>query len=144
MKRFVIRLVLEFIVIVTTTIVATQLVKSGYLALGVSILSVYAMFNLCRLAISKIDTQYRDDINKTQQELLKGRLDTVTAQMRRLELALVEASVETLWVSNIIEDNEDDKEEAVYVIETPSHGCFVITAPSSRERNTAETVVEEG
>lgn len=135
MKHFVIRLVLEFIVIATTTIVATQLVKSGYLALGVSILSVYAMFNLCRLAISKIDTQYRDDINKTQQELLKGRLDTVTAQMRRLELALVEASVETLWVSKVTEDG-------VYVIETPDHGCFVIIG--EEETDDAPEAVEEG
>ena len=135
MKRFVIRLVLEFIVIATTTIVATQLVKSGYLALGVSILSVYAMFNLCRLAISKIYTQYRDDINKTQQELLKGCLDTVTAQMRRLELALVEASVETLWVSKVTEDG-------VYVIETPDHGCFVIIG--EEETDDAPEAVEEG
>ena len=42
MKRFIARLSIEFIVIATTTIVATQLVKSGYLALGVSILSIYA------------------------------------------------------------------------------------------------------
>ena len=133
MKRFVIRLVLEFIVIATTTIVATQLVKSGYLALGVSILSVYAMFNLCRLAISKIDIQYRDDIDKTQQELLKGRLDTVTAQMRRLELALVEAASEALWVSSVTEDDE-----TVYVIETPNHGCFVIMTPADDATKTED------
>ncbi len=133
MKRFVIRLVLEFIVIATTTIVATQLVKSGYLALGVSILSVYAMFNLCRLAISKIDTQYRDGINKTQQELLKGRLTTVTAQMRRLELALVEAASEALWVSSVTEDDE-----TVYVIETPNHGCFVIMTPADDATKTED------
>ena len=133
MKRFVIRLVLEFIVIATTTIVATQLVKSGYLALGVSILSVYAMFNLCRLAISKIDTQYRDGINKTQQELLKGRLTTVTAQMRRLELALVEAASEALWVSSVTEDDE-----TVYVIETPNYGCFVIMTPADDATKTED------
>ncbi len=119
MKRFIARLSLEFVAILAVAIAAALLVKSGYLALGVSILSVYAMFNLCRLAISKIDIQYRDDIDKTQQELLKGRLDTVTAQMRRLELALVEASAETLWISKVTEDG-------VYIVETPDHGCFVI------------------
>ena len=135
MKRFIARLSLEFVAILAVAIAAALLVKSGYLALGVSILSVYAMFNLCRLAISKIDTQYRDDINKTQQELLKGRLDTVTAQMRRLELALVEASVETLWVSKVTEDG-------VYVIETPDHGCFVIIG--EEETDDAPEAVEEG
>ena len=119
MKRFIARLSLEFVAILAVAIAAALLVKSGYLALGVSILSVYAMFNLCRLAISKIDIQYRDDIDKTQQELLKGRLDTVTARMRRLELALVEASAETLWISKVTEDG-------VYIVETPDHGCFVI------------------
>ena len=135
MKRFIARLSLEFVAILAVAIAAALLVKSGYLALGVSILSVYAMFNLCRLAISKIDIQYRDDIDKTQQELLKGRLDTVTAQMRRLELALVEASAETLWISKVTEDG-------VYIVETPDHGCFVIIG--EEETDDAPEAVEEG
>jgi hypothetical protein len=139
MKSFLVHIV-EFLALFAAGIAASQLIKGGHPALGVSILVIYAGIMLMRLWFSRVDLSY----SQTQKELLEGRLTTVTAQMRRLELALVEASVETLWVSNIIEDNEDDKEEAVYVIETPSHGCFVITAPSSRERNTTETVVEEG
>lgn len=143
MKRFIARLSLEFVAILAVAIAAALLVKSGYLALGVSILSVYAMFNLCRLAISKIDTQYGDDINKTQQELLKGRLDTVTAQMRRLELALVEASVETLWVSDV--ETRDDK--VVYKIDAPGHGRIVIYLPATEEdakTDDAPAASEEG
>ena len=136
MKSFLVHIV-EFLALFAAGIAASQLIKGGHPALGVSILVIYAGIMLMRLWFSRVDLSY----SQTQKELLEGRLTTVTAQMRRLELALVEASVETLWVSNII---EDDKEEAVYVIETPSHGCFVITAPSSRERNTTETVVEEG
>ena len=139
MKSFLVHIV-EFLALFAAGIAASQLIKGGHPALGVSILVIYAGIMLMRLWFSRVDLSY----SQTQKELLEGRLTTVTAQMRRLELALVEASVETLWVSNIIEDNEDDKEEAVYVIETPSHGCFVIMAPSSRERNTTETVVEEG
>ena len=139
MKSFLVHIV-EFLALFAAGSAASQLIKGGHPALGVSILVIYAGIMLMRLWFSRVDLSY----SQTQKELLEGRLTTVTAQMRRLELALVEASVETLWVSNIIEDNEDDKEEAVYVIETPSHGCFVITAPSSRERNTTETVVEEG
>ena len=139
MKSFLVHIV-EFLALFAAGIAASQLIKGGHPALGVSILVIYAGIMSMRLWFSRVDLSY----SQTQKELLEGRLTTVTAQMRRLELALVEASVETLWVSNIIEDNEDDKEEAVYVIETPSHGCFVITAPSSRERNTTETVVEEG
>ena len=55
MKRFIARLSIEFITIVAVTIAATQLVKSGYLALGVSILSTYAMFSLYRIGVEKIN-----------------------------------------------------------------------------------------
>lgn len=139
MKNFFIHIV-EFLALFAVGIAASQLIKGGHSALGVSILVIYAGIMLMRLWFSRVDLSFSQDINK----VLEERLDNAKAQMRRLELALIEASVETLWVSNIIEDNEDDEEEAVYVIETPSHGCFVITAPSSRERNTTETVVEEG
>lgn len=143
MKSFFVHIV-EFLALMIAGISAIQFVKNGYSAFGLGVLVIYGGIMLMRLWLLRVDLSYSQNINKAQKELLEGRLTTVTAQMRRLELALVEASVETLWVSNIIEDNEDDKEEAVYVIETPSHGCFVITAPSSRERNTTETVVEEG
>jgi len=115
MKHFVIRLVLEFIVIATTTIVATQLVKNGYSAFGLGALVIYAGIMLMRLWFSRVDLSFSQDINK----VLEERLDNTKAQMRRLELALVEASVETLWVSKVTEDG-------VYIVETPDHGCFVI------------------
>lgn len=64
MKRFIARLSIEFIIIATTTIVATQLVKSGYLALGVSILSIYAMFSLYRIGVEKINAQHQGGADK--------------------------------------------------------------------------------
>lgn len=121
MKSFFVHIV-EFLALFAAGIAASQLIKGGHPALGVSILVIYAGIMLMRLWFSRVDLS----INKTQKELLEGRLTTVTAQMRRLELALVEASVETLWVSSVTEDDD----ETVYVIETPNHGCFVIMTPA--------------
>ena len=121
MKSFFVHIV-EFLALFAAGIAASQLIKGGHPALGVSILVIYAGIMLMRLWFSRVDLS----INKTQKELLEGRLTTVTAQMRRLELALVEASVETLWVSSATEDDD----ETVYVIETPNHGCFVIMTPA--------------
>ncbi|MBB1558687.1 hypothetical protein HG438_000005 [Candidatus Saccharibacteria bacterium] len=121
MKSFFVHIV-EFLALFAAGIAASQLIKGGHPALWVSILVIYAGIMLMRLWFSRVDLS----INKTQKELLEGRLTTVTAQMRRLELALVEASVETLWVSSVTEDDD----ETVYVIETPNHGCFVIMTPA--------------
>lgn len=130
MKSFFVHIV-EFLALFAAGIAASQLIKGGHPALGVSILVIYAGIMLMRLWFSRVDLS----INRTQKELLEGRLTTVTAQMRRLELALVEASVETLWVSKVTEDG-------VYVIETPNHGCFVIIG--EEETDDAPEAVEEG
>lgn len=114
MKSFFIHIV-EFLALFAAGIAASQLIKGGHPALGVSILVIYAGIMLMRLWFSRVDLSFSQDINK----VLEDRLDNTKAQMRRLELALVEASVETLWVSKVTEDG-------VYVIETPDHGCFVI------------------
>ena len=114
MKSFFIHIV-EFLALFAAGIAASQLIKGGHPALGVSILVIYAGIMLMRLWFSRVDLSFSQDINK----VLEDRLDNTKAQMRRLELALVEASVETLWVSTVTEDG-------VYVIETPDHGCFVI------------------
>lgn len=114
MKNFFIHIV-EFLALFAAGIAASQLIKGGHPALGVSILVIYAGIMLMRLWFSRVDLSFSQDINK----VLEERLDNTKAQMRRLELALVEASVETLWVSKVTEDG-------VYVIETPDHGCFVI------------------
>ena len=134
MKSFLVHIV-EFLALFAAGIAASQLIKGGHPALGVSILVIYAGIMLMRLWFSRVDLSYSQNINKTQKELLEGRLTTVTAQMRRLELALVEASVETLWVSKVTEDG-------VYVIETPNHGCFVIIG--EEETDDAPEAVEEG
>ena len=115
MKRFIARLSIEFIVIATTTIVATQLVKSGYLALGVSILSIYAMFSLYRIGVEKINAQRDRNIKE--------------AQMRRLEAALVDAASEALWVSDI--EIRDSK--VVYKIDAPGRGRIVIYLPIEKD-----------
>lgn len=115
MKRFIARLSVEFIVIATTTIVATQLVKSGYLALGVSILSIYAMFSLYRIGVEKINAQRDRNIKE--------------AQMRRLEAALVDAASEALWVSDI--EIRDSK--VVYKIDAPGRGRIVIYLPIEKD-----------
>ena len=114
MKSFFIHIV-EFLALFAAGIAASQLIKGGHPALGVSILVIYAGIMLMRLWFSRVDLSFSQDINK----VLEDRLDNTKAQMRRLELALVEASVETLWVSDVTRDG-------VYTIETPNRGCFVI------------------
>ena len=62
MKRFVVRVALEFVAIATAAIVAAQLVKSGHPILGLWTLSLYGVFNLWRLGISKIDAEYNNSV----------------------------------------------------------------------------------
>lgn len=129
MKRFIARLSVEFIVIATTTIVATQLVKSGYLALGVSILSIYAMFSLYRIGVEKINAQRDRNIKEAQINRLEAELSVKEAQMRRLEAALVDAASEALWVSDI--EIRDSK--VVYKIDAPGRGRIVIYLPIEKD-----------
>lgn len=140
MKRFIARLSIEFIVIATTTIVATQLVKSGYLALGVSILSVYAMFSLYRIGVEKINAQRDRNIKEAQINRLEAELSVKEAQMRRLEAALVDASIESLWVSDV--ETRDDK--VVYKIDAPGHGRIVIYLPNSTKTEDVPETSKEG
>lgn len=126
MKRFVTRVVLEFVAIAAVTITAIQFVKNGHSAFGLSVLSIYAMFNLCRLGMSKIDAEYRENINKGRQRRLEEDLSIKEAQMRRLEAALVDAASETLWVSDI----KVRGDKVVYKIDVPGRGRIVIYLPA--------------
>ena len=92
MKRFVTRVVLEFVAIAAVTITAIQFVKNGYSAFGLSILSIYAMFNLYRLGIEKVNTQRDGNIKEAQVRQLEDSLSIKEAQMRHLEAALVDAA----------------------------------------------------
>lgn len=121
MKRFIARLSIEFIVIATTTIVATQLVKSGYLALGVSILSIYAMFSLYRIGVEKINAQRDRNIKEAQINRLEAELS--------VKAALVDAASEALWVSDI--EIRDSK--VVYKIDAPGRGRIVIYLPIEKD-----------
>ena len=69
MKRFIIRLVLEFVVIAATAIAAALLVKNEHPVMGLWILSAYGMFNLWRLGIEKINTEYTTNMAAARQRL---------------------------------------------------------------------------
>lgn len=126
MKRFVTRVVLEFVAIAAVTITAIQFVKNGHSAFGLSILSIYAMFNLYRLGIEKVNTQRDGNIKEAQVRQLEDSLSIKEAQMRHLEAALVDAASETLWVSDV--ETRDDK--VIYKIDAPGHGRIVIYLPA--------------
>ena len=129
MKSFFVRGALELAVIATTTIVATQLVKSGYLALGVRILSIYAMFSLYRIGVEKINAQRDRNIKEAQIRRLEADLSVKEAQTRRLEAVLVDAATKALWVSDVkIRDNK-----AVYKIDAPGRGRIVIYLPLEKD-----------
>lgn len=125
MKRFATRITIEFVVIATAVIAAIQFVKNGHSAFGLSVLSIYAMFNLYRIGVEKINTQHKRSLKEAQIRQLEDDLFIKEAQMRRLEAALVDASIESLWVSDVnIRDNK-----AVYKIDVPRRGHFVIYLP---------------
>lgn len=126
MKRFVTRIAIEFVAIVAVTIAATQLVKSGYLALGVSILSIYGMIGLYRLGIEKINAQYERGIREARMRRLEEGLSIREAQMRHLEAALVDAASEALWVSDV----EIRGDKVAYVIDVPESGRIVVHLPN--------------
>ena len=129
MKRFVTRVVLEFVAIAAVTITAIQFVKSGYLALGVSILSIYAMFSLYRIGVEKINAQRDRNIKEAQVRRLEADLSVKEAQVHRLEAALVDAASEALWVSDI--EIRDSK--VVYKIDAPGRGRIVIYLPIEKD-----------
>ena len=142
MKRFIARIALEFAAILAAAIVAAQLVKSGYLALGVSILSIYAMFSLYRLGIEKINAQRERGLKEAQVRRLEADLSVKEAQVRGLEAALVDAASEALWVSDI--EIRDSK--VVYKIDAPGRGRIVIYLPIEKDAKTedAPAAPEEG
>ena len=129
MKRFIARIALEFAAILAAAIVAAQLVKSGYLALGVSILSIYATFSLYRLGIEKINAQRERGLKEAQVRRLEADLSVKEAQVHRLEAALVDAASEALWVSDI--EIRDSK--VVYKIDAPGRGRIVIYLPIEKD-----------
>lgn len=129
MKRFIARLSIEFIAIVAVTIAATQLVKSGYLAVGLGILAIYGMIGLYRLGVEKINAQYERNIKEARIRRLEADLSVKEAQTRRLEAVLVDAATKASWVSDVkIRDNK-----AVYKIDAPGRGRIVIYLPATEE-----------
>lgn len=125
MKRFIIRLVLEFVVIAATAIVSAQLVKHGHPVLGLWMLSLYGVFNLWRLGIERINTEYTKNVKE--------------ARMRRLEAAFAAAAVETLWVSDVVESEG----LTTYVIDAPGHGRFLVNFPTTTKDTDDATKTED-
>lgn len=113
MKRFVVRVALEFVAIATAAIVAAQLVKSGHPILGLWTLSLYGVFNLWRLGISKIDAEYNNSVK--------------AARMRRLEEAFTAAAIKARWVSAVVETER----LVTYIIDVPGHGRFLVDFPTT-------------
>lgn len=138
MKRFVTRVVLEFAAIVAVTITASLLVKTGHPVLGLWELSIYAMFNLYRLGIEKINAQRDRNIREAQVHRLEDSLSIKEAQVHRLEAALVGAATEALWVSDV----ELRNGFAVYKIDVPEKGRIIVHLPVETED--APAASEEG
>lgn len=138
MKRLIARISIEIIVILTAAIAAARLVKTGHPVLGLWLLAAYSVFNLYRLGISKINIRYRENINEGRQHRLEGDLSIKTAQVHRLEAALVDAATEALWVSDV----ELRNGFAVYKIDVPEKGRIIVHLPVETED--APAASEEG
>ena len=108
MKRFFVQLTIEYTALLSAAVTAALLVRGGHPALGLTVIALYGAVTLVRFILDKIDAEYTEE--------------TKVAQLRnlgQLELALLDAVTETLWISKVTEDG-------VYIVETPDHGCFVI------------------
>ena len=119
MKHFFVQLTIEYTVLLSAAVMAALLVRGEHPALGLTVIALYGAVNLVRLMLDKIDAEYTEETKVTQLRNLKERLRLQKARKRQLELALLDAATETLWVSNVTRDG-------VYTIETPNRGCFVI------------------
>ena len=106
--------------------------------MGLWLLAAYSVFNLYRLGISKINIRYRENINEGRQHRLEGDLSIKTAQVHRLEAALVDAATEALWVSDV----ELRNGFAVYKIDVPEKGRIIVHLPVETED--APAASEEG
>ena len=135
MKRFFIQLTIEYAVLLSAAVMAALLVRGGQPALGLTVIALYGAVNLVRLMLDKIDAEYTEETKIAQLRNLKERLRRQKARKRQLELALLDAATETLWVSNVTRDG-------VYTIETPNRGYFVIIG--EEETDDAPEAVEEG
>ena len=124
MKRFIIRLVLEFVVIVATAIAAALLVKNEHPVMGLWILSAYGMFNLWRLGIEKINTEYTTNM--------------AAARQRRLETALAAAATEALWISDVVQTSN----LTTYIIDVPGHGRFLVDFPTKKNTTTTDSIAQ--
>ena len=111
------------------TITASLLVKTGHPVLGLWILSIYGLCNLWRLSIEKINAQHERGLKEAQMRQLEDNLSIKTAQVHRLEAALVDAASEALWVSDI--EIRDSK--VVYKIDAPGRGRIVIYLPIEKD-----------
>ncbi len=135
MKRFFIQLTIEYAVLLSAAVMAALLVRGGQPALGLTVIALYGAVNLVRLMLDKIDAEYTEETKVAQLRNLKERLRLQKARKRQLELALLDAATETLWVSDVTRDG-------VYTIKTPNRGCFVIIG--EEETDDAPEAVEEG
>ena len=119
MKRFFVQLTIEYTALLSAAVMAALLVRGEHPALGLTVIALYGAVNLVRLMLDKIDAEYTEETKVAQLRNLKERLQLEKARKRQLELALLDAVAETLWISKVTEDG-------VYIVETPDHGCFVI------------------
>ena len=119
MKHFFVQLTIEYTVLLSAAVMAALLVRGEPPALGLTVIALYGAVNLVRLMLDKIDAEYTEETKVAQLRNLKERLRLQKARKRQLELALLDAATETLWVSDVTRDG-------VYTIETPNRGCFVI------------------
>lgn len=132
MKRFIIRISLEIIAIAAAAVSAALLVRSGHPVMGLWALSLYGIFNLWRLGVSKIDAEYRENIDKGRQ--------------RRLEEAFTAAAIKARWVSAVVETER----LVTYIIDVPGHGRFLVDFPTTKntddatENDGASAASEEG
>lgn len=137
MKHFFVQLTIEYTVLLSAAVMAALLVRGEHPALGLTVIALYGAVNLVRLILDKIDAEYTEETKVAQLRNLKERLRLEKARKRQLELALLDAATETLWVSDVTRDG-------VYTIETPNHGCFVIIGEEETDTDTAPAMHEEG
>ena len=118
MKRFFVHLFAEIATFVSAIFIGYTLIKSGHPTLGLVVMALYGAMVLLQFSVERINSEF------------------VTIRQRKLEAALVAASVEACWVDDVTQKGNI----FVYSFDVPGHGHFEINLPAtdSADENTED------
>ena len=109
MKHFFVHLFAEIATFVSAIFIGYTLIKSGHPTLGLVVMALCGAMVLLQFSVERINSEF------------------VTIRQRKLEAALVAASVEAFWVDDVTQEGNI----FIYSFDVPGHGHFEINLPAT-------------